>query len=270
MFIFGANPAVTDGDTHAVRKALSELEFLVVADLFMTATARFADIILPAASFLESDLYSNKEKIIDPPGEAWPDHKIFIELGKKMGFEGEFQTDFSAPVRHKSNIQYRKYLKHGFPTSSGKVELYSRLLEDLGYSALPDFIEPCESISNPDSAGAFPLVLTTGAKLSMYTHSQFRNIPRLRKLQPNNYFMVNRNTAEKFGIEDGAKVIVESPTGCLSGVVKTTPDLLENVVQVYHGFENMNANLLTSSKFFDPATGSPGLKSSVCKITLEG
>ena len=70
MFIFGAKPAVTDCDTQVVCKALSELKFLVVVDLFMTATARFAYIVLPVANFLESDLYLNGKKVIDPPGEA--------------------------------------------------------------------------------------------------------------------------------------------------------------------------------------------------------
>ena len=81
--------------------------------------------------------------------------------------------------------------------------------------------------------------------------------------------MINPNTAFKYGIDDGDQVIVESPTGKLSGKVKTTHDLLENVIQLFHGFEDMNANLLTSSKHFDSGTGSPGLKSTLCRIVVD-
>jgi anaerobic selenocysteine-containing dehydrogenase len=95
------------------------------------------------------------------------------------------------------------------------------------------------------------------------------NIPRLRRLHPQNSVMINPNTASKYGVNDGDQVIVESPTGRLPGKVKTTNDLLENVIQLYHGYEEMNANLLTSSKHFDPGTGSPGLKSSLCRIVVD-
>jgi thiosulfate reductase/polysulfide reductase chain A len=100
----------------------------------------------------------------------------------------------------------------------------------------------------------------------MFTHSQFRMIPRLNNLFPDNYFTVNPNTAARYDIKDGDEITVESPTGCLSGSVRTSDDLLENVVQVFHGFNDMNANLLINSTFFDPGTGSPSMKSSLCRI----
>ncbi|MFH0748683.1 MAG: molybdopterin-dependent oxidoreductase [Candidatus Bathyarchaeota archaeon] len=266
MVIFGGNPAVTDCDSKLVCKALSEIEFLVVVDLFMTATARFADIILPATSFLETEFYLEGEKIIDPPGEAWPDLKIIIELGKKMGFKNKFQKNFNAVLKKSPGIAYHKYLKNGIYTPSGKVELYSERLDKLGYPALPNYVEPYESPIDSNWAKDYPLVLTMGAKFPMYTHSQFRNIPRLKKLMPQNYVLIDENTASGYEIKEGEKVLVESPTGSLVGIVKTTHDLLENVVQIFHGFEEMNVNQLTSSNYFDTVTGSPGLKSTICRI----
>jgi anaerobic selenocysteine-containing dehydrogenase len=160
-------------------------------------------------------------------------------------------------------------LEKGFETSSGKVEFYSELLEELGIDPLPVFVEPFESPSSSGLGLDYPLVLTTGAKLPMFTHSQFRNIPRLSKLLPENYFSINPVTAVKYGVIDGDEIMVESPTGRLSGPVRTVSDLVENVVQVFHGFNEMNANLLTSSDFFDLGNGSPGMKSSLCRIVQE-
>jgi anaerobic selenocysteine-containing dehydrogenase len=131
------------------------------------------------------------------------------------------------------------------------------------------FVEPFESPSSRDLGSDYPLVLTTGAKLPMFTHSQFRNIPRLSNLFPCNYFMINPVTAVKYGVVDGDDILVESPSGRLSGPVRTVSDLVEDVVQVFHGFNDMNANLLTSSSFFDSGNGSPGMKSSLCRIFKE-
>jgi len=118
MIICGTNPAVTDCDTQTVRKALSEIEFLVVVDLFMTETAKYADVVLPATSFLETDLYRGGEKVVDPP---------LVNSSVTTGV---------------SEVKYGKYLENGFQTSSGKVEFYSRELKELGLNPLPEYFEP--------------------------------------------------------------------------------------------------------------------------------
>jgi anaerobic selenocysteine-containing dehydrogenase len=265
MVVYGTNPAVTDCNTKTVKEALEELEFLAVIDLFMTETAKYADIVLPATSFLETNLYLGGEKVVNPPGKAWPDEKIIVELANKMGLKIEQRENIpitsSAP-----DVKYKRYLEEGFQTSSGKVEFYSKLLKDLGLNPLPVFVEPVASPSSDDLRSMYPLVLTTGAKLPMYTHSQFRNIPRLSRLFPDNMFTVNPVTAEVYGVRDGDEITVESPSGSLSGPVVLSSDLVENVVQVYHGFDTMNANLLIDSRYFDIGTGSPGMKSSLCRI----
>ena len=206
--------------------------------------------------------------MVDPPGEAWPDEKIVVELAKRMGLKIK-QLVNSTVKTGVPEISYRRYLEHGFQTHSGKVEFYSDRLEELGINPLPVFVEPVESPLNKDLCIEYPLVLTTGAKLPMFTHSQFRNVPKLSNLFPSNYFSVNPVTALKFGVCDGDEITVESPSGSLSGQVKTTLDLVENVVQVFHGFNDMNANMLTNSKYFDSGTGSPGMKSSLCRIVTE-
>ena len=107
MFIMAANPAVTCANTNVVVKALKKLDFFVVVDIFMTPTAKLADIVLPACTFLEQTRYATYDthadhgwnvpsrimlspKVVEPLWESWSDWKIICELGKKMGYEEYF------------------------------------------------------------------------------------------------------------------------------------------------------------------------------------
>jgi anaerobic selenocysteine-containing dehydrogenase len=273
MLIFGGNPADTDVNSKFVREALSKLEFLVVVDFFMTATATFADVVLPAANFLESESYTQGNRVVEPPGQAWSDHRILLELGRKMGYgealevvQRRFDAERKTASSERTPRAYRKYVHTGFHTPSGKVELYSERLQAQGFNPLPDYVEPHYSPLNSTISDKYPLVLTVGAKLPMYTHSQFRNIPRLRQLMPHNMFLVNEKTADKYNLKNGERVIVETESGRLEGPLEVASDLLDDVVQTFHGFDEMNANILTSNKSFDYATGSPGSKSMMCRI----
>jgi len=273
MVVIGANPAVTDANTKIVIKALEKLEFLTVVDFFMTPTARFADVVLPASTFLETESGAGM-KAVDPPGECWSDMKIIIELAKRMGFNEQFLPNVeeivkeqSRPIQVSSVAEYKKYEKEGFPTASGKVEFYSSTLKSLGIDAMPIYVEPRESpISKVELTKQFPIILTSGGRVPMYTHSQFRNIPRLRKLMPHNILEIHPKMAAKFKIEDGDYVVVESPKGSVKLRAKLTNGILQGIVHIYHGFEDANVNELIDHKACDHATGSIALKSSLCRI----
>ena len=164
---------------------------------------------------------------------------------------------------------YRKYegFLKGFLTPSKKVEIYSERLEKLGYDPLPVYKEPAESpVSRPDLATEYPLILITGVKLEMYTHSMMRNIPKLRELFPENLLEINPETAVKLEIEDGDVVSVESPRGRIECSAYITDRIDPRVVCLYHGFAESNCNVLTDNKVCDPITGSTGLKSLLCKV----
>jgi anaerobic selenocysteine-containing dehydrogenase len=107
MMVVAANPALTSADSNVVQDALKKLDFLVVADLFMTPTAELADIVLPACTFFEQtrfvtyDIHADhgwnstsrlalSPKVMEPLGESWPNWKIICELGRKMGYEKYF------------------------------------------------------------------------------------------------------------------------------------------------------------------------------------
>ena len=100
MYMMGENPFLSDPNINKVRKALAALEFLVVQDIFLTETAEFADVVLPATSFLEKDgTYTNTDrrvqigrKVLDPPGDARPDWEIIREISTRIGLPMEYES----------------------------------------------------------------------------------------------------------------------------------------------------------------------------------
>jgi len=334
MVVMASNPRITCANTNVVEEALKKLDFLVVADLFMTPTAELADIVLPACTFLERTRFVTYDthadhswnvhsrialspKAVEPLGESRSDWKIICDLGRAMGYgeyfpwkteeeaidhmltpigitceelmehpEGivmpvppflytKFKGVFGAIMRKALKVvafrdypdMYRKYESKGFMTPSKKVEIYSERLEKLGYDPLPTYREPAESpVSRPDLAKEYPFILIAGTKLEMYTHSEMRNIPGLRKLFPTNLLEVNPKTAVKIGITDGDIVRISSLRGSITCASYITDRIDPRVVHLYHGFKESNCNVLTDHKAFDPITGSTGLKSLLCKV----
>ncbi len=301
LIVNGGNPAITLPDSVRVRQAMRKLDFMVVTDLFMTETAKLADMVLPACSFLEKSgvgyVYGVntgipyallRKKVIEPVGESWPDWKIWSEIGRRMGYGAFFpwQTEeevvdfFLKPSgltreqlekEHPEGMFYvsedKKYQSGVYRTPSGKIEIYSETLLENGYDPLPFFIEPSQSpVSTPELAEKFPLILSTGARIPQYTHTQFRNLPSLRKEVPEPIAEVNPETAEKYGIVDGDMMTVETVKGQIALRVKTTADLAPGIVSIPHGWAEANSNLLTSLDTRDPVTGYTEMKALLCRI----
>jgi anaerobic selenocysteine-containing dehydrogenase len=301
LMVTGGNPAVTLPDTNRIREAMKALEFVVVADLFMTETAELADIVLPACSFLEKSgvgyVYGVttcipyamvRKKVIEPIGESWPDWKIWTEIGKRLGY-GEFfpwKTEeeiidfFLKPSgltrerlekQHPEGEYYAKvqYKQGKYNTPSGRIELYSETLAENGYDPIPRYVEPTRSpISTPEIYKKYPVILTTGARITEYTHSQFRQVASMHKTAPEPLAEIHPSTAKKYGVSDGDMVIVETVKGKVAFKAKTTEALLPGVVSVPHGWEKANANLLTELDHRDPVTGYTEMKSLLCRVTV--
>lgn len=315
MHIEGSNPLVAYENTREVLQGLLNLEFLSVADLYMSPTAEYADIVLPVAHWLETDdIYDMHprfwigaiNKAIEPRGEAWPDNKIFNELGKRVAPDYWFDNvgemldyqlrkaqlkwgDFSemgSLVREGREQVYYKYRTDywrkggGFGTSSGKVELYSTLMENLGYDPLPNYQEPPESpYSAPELASRYPLILSTGGRVPYYFHSQYRQIHRLRSMQPNPLVQIHPQTAAQYGIKEGDWVWIETPRGRIKQVARFFEGMDERVINIQaswyfpelpapdHGLWKSNANVLTDNgPPYDPAIGATSLRSLLCRI----
>jgi len=162
---------------------------------------------------------------------------------------------------------YDEYKKRGFHTPSGKVELYSEELERLGYDPLPTYYENPESaISSPELAKEYPLVLTTGARILEYWHSQYRNVPGLRHRVLDPVVEVHPETARKYGVADGEWAIVETKRGSIEIKASVTEDIAPNVVSIPHGWEEANVNKLTDNTPADPVSGYPVLKGLLCRM----
>ncbi len=290
MVMTAANPAVTNPNIRRVAHALGELDLLVVNDMFMTRTARLAHYILPAATFLERGevhvnleyqrLYLTRQVArIDGVGT---EYELWRDLARRLGFaeayfpwadESEVCRYLLAPSeityedleRHPGGVvyaplKYRKFETRPFPTPSGKVEFYSDYLRARGLPALPEYIPPRFTRNgDPD----FPLLLTTGGRMTLFYQSRHQNIPRFRLIHPRAEVEIHPDDAQALGIASGDPVRVVSAVGHLELAAKVVhrAELLRGTVEIYHGWEQWPANLLTPDTLTDPISGFPLLKS---------
>jgi anaerobic selenocysteine-containing dehydrogenase len=310
FLVFGNNSLLTYANPREVRQALLNLDLLVVTDLYLTPTAELADIVLPAASWLEVNLVRGYplraenvalvQQKITQVGEARQDQEIMIDLIRRLkspwgtesleevinyqlqplgvNFEEMKERGFvSVP------LSYLKYQKSGFATPSGKIELYSSVLKRLGYDPLPAYAELPESpVSDPELNKEYPLILTTGTKSPVFFHSEGRQIPNLREIEPDPLVDINPKTAGKLGIKEGSWVWIETPRGRIRQKARLTDGIDPRVIHTPHGWWfpeqagpdhglwQSNANVLTrNGPPYDPAMGTYQLRALLCRIYKE-
>lgn len=279
-----------------------------MADFFQTPTAELADIILPAATWLEmEDIgdYWKRQNYLYPRtqivqiGECWSDHKMFMELGKRLGQEAYWRNSVEEDLEYileplglswqefrkldyyKVNQEYRKYKKEGFPTPTKKVELYSTIMEKWGYDPLPQYRETPESpISQPEKVKEYPYILITGARLPVFFTSEHRMVHWLREITPDPVVEIHPETAAQYGIKNGDWVYIETPRGRIKQRAKLTTGLDSRVIAAQfgwwfpeiktpdHGWQESNVNILTDNdpKGYDEAMGATNLRVLICKI----
>ena len=309
FLVFGNNTLTTYANTSDVYDALMKLDFMVCADLFMTPTAELADIVLPAASWPELDqivglptvaanVVLAQQKAVQI-GECKSDEEMFVALARRMklplctepvkdvldaqlaaGGVGMTFDELKQKGFYKVPFKYRKYQDGGFKTPTGKIELYATRFEQLGYAPLPSYEEPPESpISTPEIAAHYPLVLTTGGRISFFFNSEHRQIDKLRKAHRDPIAEIHPETAARFGIVNGAWMWIETKRGRIRQKAKLTKGIDPRVVHVEHGWWfpeqpgpeygvfTSNANLLTDNKPpYDPAMGTYQLRALLCRI----
>lgn len=301
MVITGANPLLTFPNINKVKRALDKLDFLVVMEMFMTQTAKLADIVLPGAAVFErSELWgvaqfqsaktiTYVDKVVQAPEKCRPEWRFWVELAKALGYEKYFPWqdaealyDFRLETkaitidklkRHGKNTivlgpkEYGTFKKNGFQTPSGKVELYSARMKATGADPLPA-IENLAENSHKTAAvtNHYPLILTTGARLLEYIHSRFRNIPSLTKRVPEPSVDIHPKTATDLGIEEGDKVTVATEKGRISLKARVTEIIHPRVVRIATGWNEANVNVLTDDATRDPISGYPSFKSLPCRV----
>ncbi len=296
IYCQGNNMLVSYANTKMVRDAIMSLEFFAVADLFMTETAKVADIVLPVGSWMErSSVTQNdqtsithfhlQQKVVQI-GECWTDFKILNELAKRLGFSDlMFPTDedyfdfilspngmtfeeFKKIGFISVPYSFKKYELRGFNTPSGKIQLYDPRLKELGYDPLPSYREPTESpVNSPEKAKDYPLIITTGGRVPVYRHSELRNIPILREIVPELFASINTKTANKLGLNNGDYIIIESPRGSMEVRAYLTEAIHPRVVQIpSHWPDGNNVNLIMDNKECAPMIGSAQLRCQLCRI----
>lgn len=266
MFVQASNPLSSWPNIKKVYRALKKLDFLAVSDMFMTPTAALADIVFPAASYLEYDGIMVREdgtlavahRKVAQIGECRSDHEIINGLAKRLGlgeyFWNSIEDFWDAVVEpvgltfaefkkkgwfssaEKQPKQYKRYEKNGFRTPSGKVELYSSQLEEWGFDPLPVYYEPPETTnSNPEVGEEYSLLCTT-RKLAAYRHSGGRQIPSLRASHPDPVVIIHPGTASKLGIKDGDWVYIETKRGRIEQKASVSTGVAPRVIVADHAW----------------------------------
>lgn len=309
FLVFGNNTLTTYANSKLVYDSLMKLDFMVCADLFMTPTAELADIVLPAALWPELDqvaglptvaanvVLANQRAV--RTFECKSDEEIFVELARRLklpcGTEpveavldaqlkaGGLDMTF-AELKQRGSVvvpfKYRKYEDGGFKTPTGKLELYSTRLKDMGYAPLPTYEEPPESpVSRPDVAADFPLVLTTGARISNFFNSEHRQVEKLRKAHRDPIAEIHPDTAQRYGIKNREWMWIETRRGRIKQRARVTTGIDPRVIAAQHGWWfpeepapdhgvwRANANMLTDNQPpYDPAMGTYQLRALLCRV----
>ena len=295
IIMTAANPAVTNPNTAKVERALGSLDLFVVNDFFITKTARLADYILPAATFLEREEihYSLKRQIVNLTRRVIQvegvrdEYTLWHDLAHRLGFGDRYfpwpdedavnqwileptDIDIEQLRQHPEGIEYKpldydRCRRDPFPTPSGKIEFVSQHLKALGLPEIPEYTAPYHITR---SGNTYPFVLTTGARKSLIYHSRHQNIARFRTVHPEAEMEMHPEDAAALGIENGDRVRVVSEVGCLEIRVKIVEavELRRGVVEIYHGWEDCRVNFLTYDAINDPISGFPLLKAVPVRI----
>ena len=325
---WGSNPLLNAADVKLAYKALKSpnLELSVVCDMQMTPSAMLADYVIPSASKLEVPMCETHEdmsaqikcgeRAIEPLGERKGDYHFWKGLAERLGFgeyfpwkdEEELADYRLAPlgITFKEAATEKYFIRSeepwtydtinprtgkltGFATLSGKIELYSQVLEKLGYDPLPFYEEPPESpYSTPELAKEYPYILITGGNFRPMFHSENRYWGLgTREQYPDPVMDIHYETAKKHGIEDGDWVYVESPRGVIRQRARVSDEIDPRVINVQShwwfperpwqepwlgGLWESNANVLTNAsdeEVLDPITGGWPVRALLCKIYKE-
>jgi anaerobic selenocysteine-containing dehydrogenase len=230
-------------------------------------------------------------KLVDPPGECWPDTKIVNELAKRLGLREYFWDDDEEALddmlqpsgftfqefkeRKRQLMPRREYKKHDYRTPSGKIEIYSKRLEEWGYPPVPTW----EVVSRvAELSGEYPLLLTN-FKEELYVLTGYKMVPSLRDIRSQPTVGLHPKTAQKLALREGDWVYIETKKGGITQQLCLDPDLDPRVVmasfgwwfpedgaETQYGWRKSNINILTESENLGPECGSPFIRGIPCRV----
>ncbi|PHQ46095.1 formate dehydrogenase subunit alpha, partial [Halorubrum sp. C3] len=286
MYIIGENAALSEPGVNHAEQVLEDLEFLVVQDLFVNETAQYADVVLPACSFVEkTGTFTNTDRtvqmvkeVMEPKGDSRPDWKILQDLANRMGRDWDY--DDTAEIMEEVNsltplyggVTHERVEKEGglqwpcwdedhpgterlyaeeFNTENGKANL-----QGVGYS---------EPVETPDDQ--YPFTLTTGRVLYQYhTGTMTHREEGIMQYTPSDFIEIHPQTAANHGIESGDMVKVESRRGEIVVPAQVTDRVGPDNVFVPIHFAESAVNRLTDEEHLDPAAATPEFKVSAVRI----
>ena len=283
MYMMGENPFLSDPNINKVRKALSNLEFLVVQDIFLTETAEFADVILPASSFPEKEgTYTNTDrrvqlgrKALEPPGQARLDWQIICEISTRMGYPMHYNSpeeifrEMTPLTPSYAGLTYERLGKTGvlWPCPEPDHPGTQVLFVDTFPSGKGKFIavEFAEAKELPDEE--YPFVLNTGRVLEhWHTGTMTRRSKALHAIEPEAFVEIHPEDLYALGVQDGDLVRVSSRRGTVVLKVRIGVRTQKGSVFIPFHFREAAANLLTIDAL-DPHGKIPEFK--FCAVKVE-
>ena len=284
LFVLGENPLISDPDSNHVEKALDAIDFLVVQDIFMTETARKADVVLPGASFAEKDgTYTGTDrrvqkirKAIEPPDEALADWDVLCRVGKAVGGKG---FEFASPEEVFREIAEVMPIYHGITYDRIEKEVIhwpcrseddpgSPYLHKDGFAKGKGHFTPIgykPPVELPDKE--YPYQLTTGRlPFHYHTGTMTRVSPSLTHEVNEAFIEIHPANAFEIGVKNGQAVRLTSRRGSVEAKVIITNDVKKGVVFMPFHFAEAAANRLTIAAL-DPIAKIPEYK--VCAVNIE-
>jgi len=287
MYVEGENPAMSDPDLHHARGALAMLEHLVVQDLYVTETAMYADVVLPASAWPEKDGTASNtnrtvqmgRKAVNPPGDARQDWWIIQEIANRMGCDWTYThpKDVFAEMKQAmpslNNLTWERLENEHSVTYPCPAEdhpgndivfIDSFPIEGgRGKFVAADIVEPDE---RPDDE--YPVILTTGRQLEhWHTGSMTRRAPVLDALEPEAVATLNREELAKVGAKAGDMIRVSTRRGSIELLAREDIDVPAGVIFIPFCYVEASANMLTNAAL-DPVGKIPEFKFCASRIEL--
>jgi len=283
LYVIGENPMVSDPDLNHAEKAFRNLDFLVVQDIFLTETAKMADVVLPAFCFAEKEgTFTNTErrvqrvrKAVKAPGFARNDWKIICDIAARMGYSMDYRNseeifnEISALTPSYGGITYQRIENQGLhwpcPTEEhpGTPILHtSQFTCGRGRFHAIDHQPPAEV---PDKE--YPFLLTTGRVLYHYhTGTMTMKSPGLNQMSPECFVEISAGDAASIGLANGDMAEVKSRRGKIKAKIEISTKAVDGTLFIPFHFANAAANRLTNAKL-DPVAKIPEFK--ICAITVQ-
>ncbi|MAU51874.1 MAG: formate dehydrogenase subunit alpha [Roseovarius sp.] len=285
MYILGENPAMSDPDVAHARDALARLEHLVVQDIFLTETANYADVILPASAFYEkSGTVTNTNRQVQmgrpavaPPGEAREDWRITVDLANRMGLGWQYDGPADVFAEMKINMRSLDNITWGRLEREGAVTYPCKTPDGPGEAVVfgdgfprpegrarftPASIIPPDDVPDAD----YPMVLTTGRQLEhWHTGSMTRRASVLDAVEPEANCSLHPATLRKLGVAPGGLVRLTTKRGSITVMARADRAVAPDMVFLPFAYVEAAANILTNPAL-DPYGKIPEFKFSAVRV----